>query len=80
MSARSIFAVFFQTKIKSVARAQKDARFYSFYLIVAQLVLRTDAISYSPIFIYKRLYMFVLAGYLNVVFISIGISISITNY
>ena len=31
MSARSIFAVFFQTKIKSVARAQKDARFLFFY-------------------------------------------------
>ena len=44
--AKHFCRFFFQTKIKSVACAQKDARFYFFKLLVTKLLLRTDAILY----------------------------------
>ena len=51
------FAVFFLKEIKRQARVKNDTRFILFILLVAQLLLRTDAIPYRPIFIYKRLYV-----------------------
>ena len=45
------FCFFFIKKIKRQARAKNDARFILFILLVKKLLLRTDAIPYSPIFI-----------------------------
>ena len=59
-SARSIFYRFFIKKIKSVARSVKGWQTCGdekkMYLLVTQLLLRTDAIPSRPYFIYRRLY------------------------
>ena len=48
--ARNLSFQFFFIKKKRLARAKNDVVFILFILLVAQLLLRTDAIPYSPIF------------------------------
>ena len=52
--ARQLFFRFFLLKKERLARAKNDVGFYLIYFAVAQLLLRPDAIPYSPIFIYTR--------------------------
>ena len=47
---------FFYRKIKRLARAEKDARFILFILLVAQLLLRPDTIPSSRVFIRHALF------------------------
>ena len=50
-SREAFFAVFFFFLNKKAGPREKWCEFYFFILLVAQLLLRIDAISYRPIFI-----------------------------
>ena len=59
-SAQSIFLLFFYLKNKRLARAKNDVVFIFFKIArTSAPILRTDAKSYRPYFIYKRLYVVV---------------------